>query len=262
MVDNSEIDWEEHGLTSDEELKEIDKSFKRIEREGIQNILKYFDRIHDKLFTFNNILIASYFALSQFFESFSVYGIIIPILNLGLLIVIEYRMMEKSRFESEITKKNREQIDENGLSINKTTRYSLYTIISTSIVVGVFMYNLFTLDSKANSTTNEIVTLPQYSIEQDSISNFDNTLLILSDSLIIGVWTDFETENATMAFDKDSIFYVDALKTIRYTLSSDTLIRFFDEIIDTSRVLLNTHDTLIIESKYGIENYGRVKNDY
>jgi hypothetical protein len=147
MTNNDEINWEEHELMPDQELKAIDDNFKRIESEGIQNILKYFDRIHDKLFTFNNILIAGYFALSQFFKSFSVYGIIIPILNLGLLLIIEYRMMEKSRFEAEITKKTKDEIDKNGLSINKTTRYSLYAIISTTIVVGIFIYNLFSLDS-------------------------------------------------------------------------------------------------------------------
>jgi hypothetical protein len=253
MTDNNDINWEEHGLMSDEELKEIDDNFKRTEREGVQNILKYFDRIHDKLFTFNNILIAGYFALSQFFESFSVYGIIIPILNLGLLLIIEYRMMEKSRFESEIAKKSQEEIDKNGLSINKTTRYSLYAIISTTVVVGIFIYNLFSLDSKANTVTNE-----SESIVQDSVANkieVPNT-----DFTIIGAWTDYESENATLAFYTDSIFYLDANKMIFYKISSDTLFRHFDKMIDTSKIILLTSDTLIIESNYGTENYGKFKN--
>ena len=150
MTENEDFDIDE----SEKEVEEIYQNFKRTEREGVQNILKYFDRIHDKLFTFNNILIAGYFALSQFFDSFSVYGIIIPILNLGLLLIIEYRMMEKSRFESQITQKTKEDIDKNGLSINKTTRYSLYSIISTAIVVGIFMFNLFSLNSRANTTSD------------------------------------------------------------------------------------------------------------
>lgn len=41
----------------DEELAEIPRRFEKMEQDGKRDILKYFDRIHDKLFTFNNILI-------------------------------------------------------------------------------------------------------------------------------------------------------------------------------------------------------------
>lgn len=229
-------------MTVEEEDK-IAENFARTEREGVQNILKYFDRIHDKLFMFNNILIAGYFALSQFFESFSIYGIIIPIINLGLLIIIEYRMMEKSRFESEITKKTGEEIEKNGLSINKTTRYSLYSILSTTVVVVIFIYSLFSLDSKANP-------IP----ETESLKNEQ-----VAETTILGAWTDNETENASIAFYKDSMIYVDAFKYIKYELKSDTLIRFFDGIIDTSRIINLTLDSLVIESDYGIEKYVKFK---
>lgn len=249
MTNTEDFDIDE----SEKEVEEIYQNFKRTEREGVQNILKYFDRIHDKLFTFNNILIAGYFALSQFFESFSVYGIIIPILNLGLLILIEYRMMEKSRFESQVTQKTKEEIDKNGLSINKTTRYSLYAIISTSIVVGIFIFNLFSLDSKANTTTDKPLNIKQEPVLKEiEISKTDST--------IIGAWTNYETENATLAFYDDSIFYLDANKLICYKIVSDTLFRHFDGMIDTSKVILLTSDSLILESNYGTENYEKFKN--
>lgn len=90
---------------SDEELAEIDANFKKHEEEGAKNILKYFDRIHDKLFNYNNILIAGFFTLSKIDDSVSVKTIFIPIANLIFLIYVEYRMMEKSRFESRITQK-------------------------------------------------------------------------------------------------------------------------------------------------------------
>lgn len=141
-----DFNWEDHGLMTDKELDEIDGNFKRMEIEGVQNILKYFDRIHDKLFNFNNILIGGYFALSQIYESFSIYGIIIPLVNLGILLFIEYRMMEKSRFEADIRKKTKEEIDKHGTTINKTTLYSLLAIFSTTIVVGIFIFNLFTIE--------------------------------------------------------------------------------------------------------------------
>jgi hypothetical protein len=43
------------------EVLNIDSSF--IEAEGIKNPLKYFDRINDKLFTINNILMVGFFTL-------------------------------------------------------------------------------------------------------------------------------------------------------------------------------------------------------
>jgi len=69
------------------EADKIFENFESTEHEGVRDILKYFDRIHDKLFTFNNILIAGYFAMSRFFDSFSIYMIIIPLVNLGLLLL-------------------------------------------------------------------------------------------------------------------------------------------------------------------------------
>ena len=148
------FDWEEHGLMTDKELDEIDENLKRSEVEGVQNILKYFDRIHDKLFTFNNILIGGYFVLSQIYDSFSIYGIIIPLINLAILLFIEYRMMEKSRFEADIRKKTPEEIKSHGISINKTNLYSLFAFVTTAIVLGIFIYNVFTI---SNNNSKEII---------------------------------------------------------------------------------------------------------
>lgn len=237
----------------EEDTKEIDEIFdnlKKSEREGVKNILKYFDRIHDKLFTFNNILIAGYFALSQFFDSFSVYGLIIPILNLCFLLIIEYRMMEMSRFDSKVTNKTSDDITKNGKAISRTNRYSLYTIISTSVVVLIFLLNLFSLDSKVSAQADSKSSMPIVKTLE----------IIQKDSLpisILGAWTNNQTENATFAFYEDSMIYVDALQYVKYELKSDTLIRYFDGIIDTSLIATLTTDSLIIESKYGVEYYGK-----
>jgi len=166
-----EFDWEEHGLMTDKELDEIDGNLKRSEIEGVQNILKYFDRIHDKLFTFNNILIGGYFALSQIYDSFSIYGIIVPLINLAILLFIEYRMMEKSRFEADVRKKTSEEIKKHGISINKTNLYSLLAILTTTIVVGIFIYNVFTI-TKTDSLKEELIENSQTEkIENESDSN-------------------------------------------------------------------------------------------
>jgi hypothetical protein len=127
---------------SDKENEEIYQRMRKTEEEGLKNILKYFDRIHDKLFTFNNILIAGFFALSKIDNSISVKTIFIPIANLMVIIYVEYRMMEKSRYESEIMQKQMEEFEKHGKNINKTNIYSLLTIVTTFIVTTFFLYYL------------------------------------------------------------------------------------------------------------------------
>lgn len=129
---------------TEKELSEMDQRFKKTEEEGLKNLLKHFDRIHDKLFTFNNILIAGYFALSKLENKISLSFIMLPIANFIILLFIEYKMMEKSRFESQITKKPMNEISKWGKSIERTNQYSLLSIISTSIVTIIFLrYLLF-----------------------------------------------------------------------------------------------------------------------
>ncbi|MDM1297010.1 hypothetical protein HXZ94_00630 [Empedobacter falsenii] len=138
-MDNKEFDFDK----MEEDHKKISETFDKVEYDGKRDILKYFDRIHDKLFNFNNILIAGFFTLSNFKSDVIVETILFPLINLVFLIYIEYKMMEKSRFESQIKTKNIDEINKNGNSISKTNKYSLNIIFSTSIVMIIFLYNLF-----------------------------------------------------------------------------------------------------------------------
>lgn len=45
------------------ETDEITQNLKEQEKQGSRDILRYYDRIHDKLFSFNNMLIAGYFVI-------------------------------------------------------------------------------------------------------------------------------------------------------------------------------------------------------
>lgn len=256
-MSDKDFNWKEQGMMSDNELDEIDENLRRAEQEGVRNILKYFDRIHDKLFTFNNIIIASYLALSKIFNSISIYGIIFPFVNMGFLLFIEYRMMEKSRFESNVRTKTPEEIKKHGLSLDITNIYSLLIIFSTLLVIGIFVYNLFSFNP--NSLLDKNLQKNQSAI--DKIEPFDSVkeFILVSDS-IIGAWTDNETENATLAFDKDSVVYVDQLKYFKYQTINDTLLRYFDELVDTSIIIKVTKDSLILRSKYGLEKYKRFIN--
>ena len=130
------------GWLTEKELQDMDQRFKKTEEEALKNMLKHFDRIHDKLFNFNNILIAGYFALSKLEKEISLATIFIPIANLIVLLYIEYKMMEKSRFESSITEKTPTEIEQWGKRITRTNQYSLLAICSTSIVTMWFLYYL------------------------------------------------------------------------------------------------------------------------
>lgn len=133
-----------HGWMTDKELEEMDQRIKKTEEEGLKNALKHFDRIHDKLFSFNNIMIAGYFALAKIVNEISDFLVLIPIANLIVLLWIEYSMLQKSRFEASIASQTPIAIKKWGKSIEKTNLISLLSILSTSIVTIIFLrYLLF-----------------------------------------------------------------------------------------------------------------------
>jgi len=124
----------EKGLSANNE------KWSRTEEEGLKNVLKHFDRIHDKLFTVNNILIAGYFVLAKFESDVPLWTILIPFINLAFLIILEIKMMGKSRFESEIRKKPKSEIAKWGNKINNITFYSFCIILTTFIVACIFLW--------------------------------------------------------------------------------------------------------------------------
>lgn len=128
------------------EADEVIQNFKEQEKQGLRDILRYYDRIHDKLFSFNNMLIAGYFVIIAMPDSqTNPWWILLPIFNMLNLVFVDYEMMEKSRFESAIMSKSQEEIQNHGKRISKTTWRSLFTIISTLIVTFVFIIQLLKL---------------------------------------------------------------------------------------------------------------------
>jgi len=108
-------------------------------KSGKQDITKYFDRIHDNLFTFNNMLIAGYFALIQLKVDISKFVILIPIVNLAIFIFIDYLMMEYSRANANIGETLVDKIPEIGKKSERATQLSFITIVTTLIVTIVFI---------------------------------------------------------------------------------------------------------------------------
>ncbi|MFY7731288.1 MAG: hypothetical protein ACOVRN_17345 [Flavobacterium sp.] len=128
--------------TAEIEEAKIELRLTKIEEDAVKDILRYFDRIHDNLSNYNNLLIGAFFALAQFQKNISRWTILIPIMNLWFLIYINYRLMEKSRFEASIKNQPFDQINKHGKKTSMTNLLSLLSIISTVVVSIAFLYYL------------------------------------------------------------------------------------------------------------------------
>lgn len=121
---------------SDELLKKVDT---RVEHSTNQ-IQASFDRIHDKVFNFNNILIATYMVLGTFPSESPIlrlWTVIFPVFNLIFLIYLEIRQMGIHRFaanEKAWTDKERNQF---GKKINSQT---LLSLLSFGLTLGCLIY--------------------------------------------------------------------------------------------------------------------------
>ncbi|QEE49630.1 hypothetical protein FUA48_08550 [Flavobacterium alkalisoli] len=121
------------------EAAERDARMKKREDEAVADITKYFDRIHDYISNYNNLLIGAFFALAQFQENISRWTILFPVLNLWFLILINYRQMENARFLADINNKPVGEVVKYGKSISRTNGLSLLAILSTLIVTVAFL---------------------------------------------------------------------------------------------------------------------------
>ena len=80
-----------------------------------------------------------------------------------------------------------------------------------------------------------------------------------SDSNILGFWTDGSTENASFEISRDSIFYVDAFSSYKYSLSGDTIKIYYSDwtFVETTSFI---NDTLVISSKDQDDKFWRFKD--
>jgi hypothetical protein len=114
-----------------ESYKLFDKSDRRVEysRNQIQNT---FDRIHDKVFNFNNILIGVYLVLGTFpseSPKLNIWTVIFPLINLGYLVYIEIRQMEIHRFAAKEQEWTSDEREEYGKRIDRQTMLSLFALV-------------------------------------------------------------------------------------------------------------------------------------
>ena len=134
--------YRELGIMTDQELNEMMQRMERMEENGIADTQKYFDRMHDKVFSLNNLLIAAYFALIAFRKDVPSWSLIVPTINSILLLYIDYRMLLRARIQAKITQIPGNQIERYASIQTNTNLYSLLSIFSTIAVMVVFGYFL------------------------------------------------------------------------------------------------------------------------
>ena len=130
-------------------FSESEKLFLKIDRRveySINQIQESFDRIHDKVFNFNNIMIAAYLVLVTFPSNSPIlplWTVTFPIINLIYLIILDIKQMEIHRFASREMDWTPEQRDEFGKRISKQTWLSLLAMGLSIICLGYIIYNVF-----------------------------------------------------------------------------------------------------------------------
>lgn len=127
--------------------KLISKAESRVENSQNQ-IQNTFDRIHDKVFNFNNILIGVYLVLATFPDKSPILRLwiaIFPIMNLIYLVFIDIRQMEIHRFTSRELEWTEDEREEYGKKISKQTYLSLIALITS---IGCLIYLIIELANK------------------------------------------------------------------------------------------------------------------
>jgi len=138
--------WDDHIIknewSTDREIAERDESFKKMESDGIIDTQKYFDRMHDKIFNLNNMMIAAYFALIAFKQDVANWILFVPLFNLLALLKVDYLMLQRARIQANITSVGEKDLNRYGTITKNANLYSLLCILSTLIVLAVFCYFL------------------------------------------------------------------------------------------------------------------------
>lgn len=127
--------------------KPLEKDERTIETALLQ-LQNSFDRTHDKIFNFNNILIGIYLVigtLPNFTQKIGFWDLIVPMVNLVLLIYIEIKQMAIHRFRSKLKEWEDSDMQEYPKKIARQNLLSLLSLIITlfsffNLVKLIFYY--------------------------------------------------------------------------------------------------------------------------
>ena len=135
----SDINVESLIKESDEIMQRMDK----VEEKAKDEIVKYFDRIHDKLFAYQLFFLAGYISLVAIPSiDVSPWLLIIPIFCVARLIHLDWRMMENNRILSDIKNQSKRQLDKLNEKQMWTNMQSLEAILESLVTTVIFIFVL------------------------------------------------------------------------------------------------------------------------
>jgi len=121
------------------------KRDRRVEH-ATHQIQNSFDRIHDKIFQFNNILIAAYLVLGTFPSDqpmLKLGWILIPTINLVFLMFLEHRQMEIHRYASTEPDWTNEDGEKYGRMIQFQTLLSFLSFLISIFGLAYLLFKLW-----------------------------------------------------------------------------------------------------------------------
>ena len=122
------------------ECEEIMRRMDKVEERATDEIVKYLDRIHDKLYAYQLFFLAGYISLVAIPSiNASPWLLIIPIACVWRLIYLDWRMMEQNRELSDSKNQNQLQMDKLGVNQVKITQQSLEVILESVITTVIFI---------------------------------------------------------------------------------------------------------------------------
>lgn len=125
------------------ENEAIMKIMDKVEEKAKDEIVKYFDRMHDKLFAFQLILLAGYIAVVLIPSvGGSPWLLILPILCVARMIHLDWRMMEHNRVLADVKNRNKRQIDKLNEKQMWTNLQSIEILLESIAMSALFIYVL------------------------------------------------------------------------------------------------------------------------
>ena len=125
------------------ESEEIMQRMDKVEEKAKDEVVKYFDRIHDKLFAYQLFFLAGYISLVAIPSiNVSPWLLIIPVFCVARLIHLDWRMMEHNRILSDVKSKNKQQLDKLNEKQMWTNIQSLEVILESVVTTIIFIFVL------------------------------------------------------------------------------------------------------------------------
>lgn len=124
---------------NEENMQRMDK----VEEKAKDEVVKYFDRIHDKLFAYQLFFLAGYISLVAIPSiHVSPWLLIIPVFCVARLIHLDWRMMEHNRVLADLKNQNKQKLDKLNEKQMWTNMQSLEVILESMVTTIIFIFVL------------------------------------------------------------------------------------------------------------------------